>query len=178
MRKHLKLVTLLATLALIIATIMPMEVKASETTQIDPATKKAVAEEMKFYFNEVGHLNENNQYVIHDIQKLRDRANTGDPTATALLKEVEAEIAGSKNVSQRSVKDFAGCVLMDTFGLEISILSGDLYNTLVEYIKNQWWDAVAEVVIKDILKQTAKKANIVTQAAQLAISAFKCRGKY
>ncbi|MHC0553219.1 hypothetical protein, partial [Salinicoccus sp. CNSTN-B1] len=123
-------------------------------------------------FEEIGHFTENGEYIITDLKKLEERANSGDETAQKLLDET------TKSISTFSAASFAGCILADTFGVQIALLNGDLANTLISYIQNQWWEATAELIIVDVLGKTISKANVVATGAQLALSAFSCRGEF
>lgn len=136
----------------------------------------AVAEEIQFYFEEVGQLDENGNYHIHNYELLEEKANSGDETAQGFIEQINFNAQENGIATPANLQDYAGCILSNFFGTEIALISGDLINSVVGYINDGAWQAVARIVLESI-GGSVSKANIVSSAAQLAIYAGYCGGR-
>lgn len=125
-----------------------------------------VADELEFYFEEVGQIDQNGNYSVHNYDLLLEKAESGDETAQALVQQIN-------QAQPASATDYAQCILADYFGTEIALLQGDLVDAVVSEIQSGSWQAAAEIILISI-GDTAGKANIVATATQLALAASTC----
>ena len=56
-----------------------------------------LAKELEFYFEEVGHLDNNGNYHIDNYELLHERAENGDATAQGLIEQINYENKTQKN---------------------------------------------------------------------------------
>lgn len=161
-----KTLTLMLALLMIFGSIMPNALSANSEEYIS----SELIDEMKFYFKEAGTFDDNGNYIVKDINAIVKKAESGDTMAREL-----AEIYYFKQ--QRSVSDFAKCILKDYFGVYIDLINGDLWDAFVDHIKDEAWTAAAKIILK-ILGKSVSKANIVATVGQIAVAAYNCRGEW
>lgn len=171
-RMKKKILLLLSTFILISGGLFSSISYASETN--DNFTQKQVeqvAEELEFYFSEVGHIDGNGNYIITNTQLLQEKANQGDETANAVLQSIS-----QSTIQPTSWQDYAQCILFEHFGTQIDLLTGDLLDAFISELQSQAWVQAAEIVLKAI-GNTATNANAVALSVQLAIAASTCNSE-
>ncbi|WP_127849908.1 hypothetical protein [Lacticaseibacillus hulanensis] len=63
-------------------------------TGFTDAQVNAIVDEVNFYFHEVGYIDDNNNYVITNINPLRERALNGDESSQAIVETYEQQTFG------------------------------------------------------------------------------------
>lgn len=134
----------------------------------------AVAKELQFYFEEIGHLDENGNYYIHDYERLNEKAKTGDETAQGLIAQINYE--DQNQIGTQNLEEYVRCILAEQFSTEIALVSGDLVNSVMGAIEDGAWQVAARIVLESI-GGVASNANIVALASQLAIYSAYCGGQ-
>lgn len=166
-----RILSVLLAILILVGTVLPNRVYAqtisSQTENSD--AQKVMEAELQFYFEKVGHFDNDGKYYIDNVALLRDRAQSGNEYALALLSAYSERM-------EKSPIDFGKCILIDYFGVYIDLIQGNLWDSFVGYIQGKAWEKAAGVVLK-ILGKSASKANIVATAAQIALAAYNCRGK-
>ena len=134
-------------------------------------------EELKFYFEEVGYLNEENEYIVTNPELLEKRIENGDEVAKDLY---ELNLAYTSDYGDEYQTygqiDYGYCILRDYFGVYADLISGKLIDSFVGYVQGKAWSAAAKLLIK-ATGAVASKANIVIMAGQIAVAAYNCRGE-
>lgn len=118
---------------------------------------EALAEELEFYFGEVGELTEDGSYIVNNPELLEERAQQGDEYAQIVYEnylrgssEAEDFSDSSDMVTANNLGyDFARCVIDDAFGFYIGILSGDIIQTLIGFISDQAWTAAGTLIVQN-----------------------------
>lgn len=166
-----KLISFILALFMTLESIVPTVAMASEINENDNSSEVyELASELKFYFEDVGYLDEDGNYYITNSSLLEDRANKGDENAKVLL-----DLYFERQ--NRSAKDFAVCIAKDYLGIYIDLLNGNLWDAFVGYVKGEAWTQAAKIILK-VVGKSASKANIVATAGQLAVAAYNCRGEW
>ncbi|MDN6194434.1 MAG: hypothetical protein L0I88_05295 [Alkalibacterium sp.] len=140
---------------------------------------EALAKELQFYFEEVGHVDDNGNYHIDNYELLKEKAESGDVTAQGLVEQINYENQVKENqgyVTTYSLYDYAGCILANFFGTEIALINGDLINNVMGQIEKGAWMKVSEIVLRSI-GGSVGKANIVATASQLIVYTAYCGGQ-
>lgn len=166
-------ITLIAFSGIFSSLIMAAEIDDSE--EFTEEEVEAVAKEMQFYFEEVGSLDENGNYVVHDYERLKQRADSGDETAQGVLAQTDYE-AQKTEISPYGLVDYSKCVLANYFGTEIALVNGDLANSIAGAVERGAWMEVSRIVLKSI-GGSLGKANVVATASQLVMYTAYCGGQ-
>lgn len=172
MRNFKKLLSVLLALAMLVGITAPSVVRAQELSLRTRQVKadKELSKELEFYFNVIGHIDTNGNYVINNVSPLIERVNSGDIVAKALFEAYIEKL-------YRSPYDFGKCILKDYFGVYIDLVQGKLWDSFVGYLQSEAWTEAAKIVLK-IIGKSASKANLIATAGQLALAAFNCRGEW
>lgn len=164
MKRKLKKIFIFALSLLLLFPILGQTIQASAQSDNDVSyTQEDVdnlAHELEVYFSEVGHLNNNNEYVISDQE--------------SFISKVKSD--GFDMYQTRGAKEFGICILKDQVGPYLDLLSGDIIGSIANYLKGEAWDEAARLILKYV-GLTGKKLNAGVLAAGLAASAFGCRGE-
>ncbi|MDW8704457.1 hypothetical protein Q7W23_09400 [Streptococcus suis] len=126
--------------------------------------------ELEFYFKEVGYIDGNGVYQITNPNLLLEKAKSGDQNARKLYQGYIASL-------MRTPYDFAKCVVSNYFGIFIDIANGRLLDALAKDLQSEAWNRAAMTILK-LLGKSTSKANVLATAAELAIAAYNCRGKW
>ncbi len=134
-------------------------------------TIEKYADELKFYFETVGHFQKDGKYIITDYYLLKQKALSGDEFAKILILEYE----------NRSLKSFLWCIAKDqSYGI-LDFLDGDKEKALITALSGGSWYAAGKILY-NAMKQVGKLAGKVTSGfftvASLAMSAYSCRDEY
>lgn len=125
--------------------------------------------ELKFYFDEVGEIDEDGEYIIYDIEPLKEKAKN-DETAQEILDLYEK----NKDVPvPEGVGSYVSCIV-DKFVASY----GDLFKAffkgaILDYIKKKQWLKAAKLLVKSAAK-AGFKGSAVSLAASLALYAAQC----
>lgn len=165
-----KIVSGLLALVMLFGVIAPVGVVFAEDNNGTEA-EEALAEELKFYFEEVGHFNEDNEYIVTNPELLEDRIEDGDEVA----KDLYELYLANREIQPYGSVDYGKCIIRDYFGMWVDLFNGNLFDLFVGYVKDKAWFAAAKIVLKVAGKSTGY-ANAASAAAQLAVSAYNCRG--
>lgn len=166
-----KLMSFLLALFITLGSIGPTVAIASGIEENDKSSEvDELASELKFYFEDVGYLDEDGNYYITNSLLLEERANTGDENAKILL-----DLYFERQ--NKSAKDFAVCIAKDYFGVYIDLLNGNLFDAFIGKVKSKAWYEAAKIILK-VAGKSVSKANIVATAGQLAVAAYNCRGQW
>lgn len=188
MKKVIKTLVFGFLLSIIINAVVPGITASADTVddkEIPDELSQELSEEFEFYFGEVGELTENGEYIVHDLELLRERAESGDEYAGLVYERFvqsqspvglpEQPIAGPGNAvtANNAAVDFGRCVLDETFGFYIGLLSGDIIQTMVGYLSDQAWSAAANLIIR-YAPRLAGQSTAVGIAANLAVASATC----
>ena len=136
--------------------------------------KNDIESQLKLYFDEIGEINQDGNYVVKNPELLKERAESGDEDAKNLY-----ELYILKQ--NRSVKDGLYCVFDDQYGWIVDLFNGRTLEAIGGYIKDKAWDKAAEIiapVVAKALKTTTKNVNFAITGVSLAISIYNCRGEF
>lgn len=129
------------------------------------------AEELKFYFETVGHFDDSGNYVVTNLYLLKQKALSGDDFAKFVLHSVRT----------RSLNTFLWCVLKDqTYGV-LDFLDGEARKGLITALAGGSWLAAGKIIYSAMIqvgKDSGKATNIFFTAASIAISVYSCRNEY
>lgn len=78
--KIINISSLVVTILMIFTFISP-NIAAYASIKTDDQSLETISNELEFYFSKVGHLDENNNYVITNPELLKERVNSGDKSA-------------------------------------------------------------------------------------------------
>lgn len=172
MRKMKKMLSLLLAFVMMVGLIVPSVVHAQETNvkAENALAEEELSKELEFYFNEIGHIDDNGNYTINNIVPLKERAESGDETAKSLLEAHNEKMF-------RSRVDFGKCILKDYFGVYIDLIQGKLWDAFIGSVQREAWTESAKIVLK-VLGKSASKANLVAIAGQLALAAYNCKAEW
>lgn len=166
-----KIVSGLLALVMLFGVIAPVGAVYAEDNNGTEVEEALIAEELKFYFEEVGHFNEDNEYIVTNPELLEDRIEDGDEVA----KDLYELYLANREIQPYGAADYGKCIIRDYFGMWVDLFSGNLFNLFVGHVKDQAWLAAAKIVLK-VSGKSAGYSNAVSAAAQLAVSAYNCRG--
>lgn len=133
-----------------------------------------IANELKFYFDEIGHIEETGDYVITNPELLKQKANSGDIYANEILKEYNYR----NQISTRSAKDVLYCAVKDQYSWAVDLLSGKTLDALAHALASGAWTAagkILSVAIKQASKLAGKAVGWAYTGASIAYSVYKCR---
>lgn len=172
MRKIKKMLSVLLAFVMMAGFTVPSVVQAQETNvQVENTLAvEELSKELEFYFDEIGHIDDNGNYIINNINPLKERAKAGDETAKDLLEAYNEKMF-------RSPADFGKCILKDYFGVYIDLVQGKLWDAFIGYVQREAWTEAAKIVLK-IVGKSASKANLVATAGQLALAAYNCKAEW
>lgn len=161
----------LLALVMLFGVIGPVGAVYAQDNKDTEVQEALLAEELKFYFEEVGHFNEDNEYIVTNPELLEDRIENGDEVA----KDLYDLYLANREIQPYGAVDYGKCIIRDYFGMWVDLFNGNLFDLFVGHIKDQAWGAAAKIVLKVAGKSTSN-ANTLAAAAQLAVSAYNCRG--
>lgn len=167
-----KILSGLLALVMIFGIIAPVgAVYAQDNTDIE-VQETLLAEELKFYFEEVGHFNEDNEYIVTNPELLEDRIENGDEVATDLY---ELYLA-NQEIQPYGAVSYGKCILRDYFGVYVDLINGNLFNSFVGYVQDKAWTAAAKILVK-LTGALGSNANLIVVGGQIAVPAYNCRGE-
>ncbi|GAA3721249.1 hypothetical protein GCM10022378_09180 [Salinicoccus jeotgali] len=170
-----KIILSLAIILIASSGILSNVTMASEVENFTEEEVKEVAKEMQFYFEEVGKLDKNGNYTIHDYELLKERADSGDETAQGVLAQANYE-AQQTGITTYGIVDYSKCILANYFSTEIAAVNGDLANAIAGAVERGAWMEVARIVLSSI-GGSVGKANVVATAGQLVMYTAYCGGQ-
>ena len=108
---------------------IPSVVQSQETNvKVENALAEGeLSKELEFYFNEIGCIDDTENYTINNINPLKERAKLVDETAKSLLEAYNEKML-------RSLADFGKCILKDYFGVYIDLVQGKLWDAFIGYV--------------------------------------------
>lgn len=188
MKKVVKTLLFGFLLSVVVSTIFPVMTASADTVDDEDLSDELVqelSEELGFYFGEVGELTEDGEYVVHNLELLQERAETGDEYAGLVYErfvQSESSVVSSEQpiadpgnlvTTNNLGVDFTRCVLDETFGFYIGLFSGDLIQTLAGLLSDQAFAAAANLIIS-FVPSLAGQSTVVGIAANLAVASATC----
>lgn len=129
---------------------------------------------MELYFNQIGGLDDNGNYVIKDYELLVEVAESGDIYAQDLLLIHDSRANQIKsNAGAFGIESFAMCIARDYFGVYYDLINGNLWEAFKGYVAGKAWDKAAGILVK-FLGLSPGWAT----AGQVAVAAYNCRNAW
>lgn len=157
--------------------------KSSNTTPISELSNEEIqdmlAEELEFYFSEVGYLDENNEYHVTNPELLEEKINEGNEAADTLYSKASKNL--EPTITTYGSKDFFGCVLGDQFAWVVEMIDGNTLNALASAMQSHAWNTAASILataLAQVSKVAGASVSIGFTVASLAISAYSCRNTW
>ncbi|HII4440539.1 hypothetical protein P5F04_08255 [Clostridium perfringens] len=165
---------------LMIFTFISPNITAYASTKNDDQSLETISNELEFYFSKVGHLDENNNYVITNPELLKERANSGDKGAKKLYTAYIQKQYNYTGIRPRSYFEFGKCILYSYLGPIYELMDGKFAQALGAQVASDSWRA-AGTILKMALSEASKIAGKTVggafAVAELAYYAYTCRGK-
>lgn len=90
---------------------------------------------MELYFNQIGGLDDNGNYVIKDYELLVEVAESGDIYAQDLLLIHDSRANQLKSSAGAfGIESFAMCIARDYFGVYYDLINGNLWEAFKGYV--------------------------------------------
>lgn len=134
-----------------------------------------LARELEFYFSEVGYLDENNEYHVTNSELLEGKIS--DDESASLLYQAGQQ----NNIQVYGVKEGITCVIGDQYGWVLDLMDGNYLNAIASQLGSGAYRAAAEILEQALLlvsKKVGSKVVPVMNAADWAVSLYKCRGEF
>ncbi|WP_252250996.1 hypothetical protein, partial [Clostridium sp. ZBS13] len=135
----------------------------------------------EFYFSSVGHIDENNQYVITNPELLKERVDNGDSNAEKLYNAYLSRQDLENGLLSRGYVDYGTCVLKSYLGPIYDLMDGKYAKALAEQMMSDSWKAAGKILkmaLKDASKIAGKTVGGAFAIGELAYYAYQCRGEF
>ena len=173
MNKLKKIIIPLIVILTLVGVLAPAATTVSANTQSTTEHSREdveeLAEALQFYFDDIGHINNEGEYEVINPSLLQERAANGSVADQQLL-----EMYLAKHAQSRGVVDYGACVITDYFGVYVDLLTGDLLDAFIGHLQSEAWKAAAGILL-DVIGETGVTPSAIVTAAQVASAAYSCR---
>lgn len=126
--------------------------------------------ELKFYFDEVGTIDSTGEYVIHDIEPLKEKAKT-DKIAQEILDLLNQH--KDQTIDLYSTSSYVKCIINKFVASYGEIWNAFFGGAVIGYLEKKEWTKAAKLLIKAAAKAGVKAGGILV-AGELALYAVQC----
>lgn len=142
-----------------------------------------IAEELEFYFSEIGEIDKHGKYTVTNPELLRQEINKGNPIAIELYQanSITQEPRNDGMISTLSTMDFIYCTVGEEYAWIGTLLSGQTVRALTEALASGAWTTAGKILARAALEigpKVSKSVNLAFAAVSWSVSAYKCRGKF